>query len=286
MNDLIPNFFPTHSQALLLKTALLDGDKCIAAWEEFSASWKHEDYLDNSCFRLLPLVYRKLENLHYPDPRISLLKGIYKQAWVKNQQLFNGCQSVLQLFHEIGIETILLKGSAFTILYYKDGGTRPMSDIDVLIPERKSRLAIDILHEHGWKAENEDYLEYNLRYGKSMMFYDTEGYQFDLHWCPFFESHSEVVRHDFWDKATPVLFLKTKTLAFCAEDNLLHTIIHGMRCNPEPPVRWIADAMVLLSTVSDFEWDRFSAACQDLQGNTSGSGCYSSIGKGLWFGGS
>jgi hypothetical protein len=132
-----------------------------------------------------------------------------------------------------------------------------MSDIDVLIPEQTSRLAIEVLHEHGWKAESEEYLEYNMRYGKSMMFYNADGYQFDLHWYPFFESHSEVVRSDFWDKAVPLTFLNTETLSLCAEDNLLHTIIHGMRYNPEPPVRWIADAMVLLSAVSGFDWGRF-----------------------------
>ena len=37
-------------------------------------------------------------------------------------------------------------------------------------------------------------------------------------------------------------------------DMLFHVIVHGVKWNPEPPIRWIADAMTIIQS-SDFEID-------------------------------
>ena len=46
------------------------------------------------------------------------------------------------------------------------------------------------------------------------------------------------------------------TRALGPEDMLLHTVIHGMRFNQEPVVRWIPDALAILVSAGDaLDWD-------------------------------
>lgn len=251
--------YPTEQQELLLKAALLDGLEALPAWRTWAAEWDIEGYLDNGSFRLLPLLYRNLSRLKADDERMMMLKGIYRQAWYKNLKLFNDSKVFLQLFRDNGIPTLLLKGPSLTIRYYKDCGARPMSDIDVLIPRERAEAGIAVLQANGWKPEFEEYLEYNLRYGRSMMFFNSDGFEFDLHWYPFFESLVNGNGADFWGKAVPLDFNGFPALAFCPADDLLHTIIHGVKWNPEPPIRWVADAMAILRNDEHaIDWQRFS----------------------------
>ncbi len=250
--------YPSKEQELLLQAALSENGNSLSAWETWSRNWNIEDYLDHGSFRLLPLLYRNLARQNVEDHRMMMLKGVYKQAWYKNLSLFNDSKKFLHLFEKNNIPTILLKGTALTVLYYKDNGVRPMADIDVMIPEKFARRGIEILKANGWKAEFDEYIEYNLRHGRSMMFFNDDGFEFDLHWFPFFESLGEGSDADFWDHAVPVDFCGFQSQALCPADNLLHTIIHGVKWNPEPPIRWVADSMIILrSSDNKIDWERF-----------------------------
>ncbi len=251
--------WPDEHQEWLLKAALLNGDEARSAWKQWIESWNEEAFLDHGSFRLLPLLYRNLARLGVGDPRMMKLKGIYRHAWYKNVNLFHRSRQFLNLFHDDGIPTLLLKGPVLALQYYKDLGARPMADIDVLIPRNRATDGIALLHTAGWKADYEEYIEYNLRYGRSMMFYNEEGVEFDLHWYPFFESLGQGNDRDFWDHAIPLNFMEIQTHALGSADNLLHVILHGLKWNPEPPIRWIADALVMLrSEEYPIDWNRFA----------------------------
>jgi hypothetical protein len=251
--------YPTTHQELLLRAALLDGEDAVSAWVAWSAQWKLEDYLDNGSFRLLPLLYRNLARLKVEDERMLMLKGIYRQSWCKNMKLFNDSKAILRLFHAHGIPILLLKGPSLTIQYYKDFGARPMSDIDALVPREKAEDVITLLQNYGWKPEFEEYVGYNLRYGRSMMFSNSEGFELDLHWYPFFESMTNGSDADFWQNAVTIDFFGFPARTLCPADNLLHTIIHGVKWNPEPPIRWVPDAMAIMgSEGQSFDWHRFT----------------------------
>jgi hypothetical protein len=250
--------YPSDQQRLLLQAALLGREKGVQAWEHWRTGWNPEAHLDHGSFRTLPMLYRNLARMKVTDPELMRLKGIYRQSWVKNVSLFHETKALLLLLQQHHIPTMLLKGAALTTLYYKDSGTRPMADIDVMIPKDQARQCIDILHNAGWKAEFEAYLEYNLRYGRSMMFRKEDGIEADIHWFPLFESLGEGNSEDFWAHAVPISFSEIPVLALCAADNLLHVLIHGLKWNPEPPIRWVADAMMILqSTENPIDWSRF-----------------------------
>ncbi len=250
--------FPTYEQELLLTASLLDGDRAIKAFEEWLTLINLDDEIDHGSFRLLPLLYKNLSKQNYKGSRMNMLKGIYRMSWYKNQKLLYDSIKVFQLFHNANIKTLVLKGVPLILLAYKDFGVRPMFDIDILVPSQQAKQAIELFKNSGWKPEFDDYIEYNLKYGKSMNFSDDSGFECDLHWHPFFESHEQNSEFDFWDKAFLVDIIGTSTFSFCPADILLHTFIHGINWNKEPPIRWVADAFYLINAKDlEIDWNRF-----------------------------
>jgi len=194
--------WPDPRQLLLLKAALLTGDQAARAWEQWKASFRFEDPLDEGSFRILPLLYHNLRVLAPEDPLLPRLKGTWKQAWYRNQKLFHEGAAVLRKLHDQGIRTILLKGAALSLHFYDDIALRPMSDLDILVPASQARQAIAVLTLHGWTAEDPGGLEYNLRYGRSMGFRRPCSAELDLHWHPFFELPDEA-SEGLWEHAIP-----------------------------------------------------------------------------------
>ncbi|MCF8297441.1 MAG: nucleotidyltransferase family protein [Saprospiraceae bacterium] len=250
--------FPTYEQELLLTASLLDDGRAISAIDEWLTLIDLDGQLDSGSFRLLPLLFKNLLKHNYKGPRMNMLKGVYRLSWYKNQKLIYNSIKVLELFQKADIKTMILKGVALSSLVYKDIGVRPMFDLDILVPSHQATKAIELLKSNNWKPENDEYLEYNLRFGKGMGFKNDEDFDCDLHWHPFFEGHGKNSELDFWDNAIPLKIFDTSTLSFCYTDMLLHTFVHGIKWNKEPPIRWVADAFYLINA-TDFEidWERF-----------------------------
>lgn len=252
------NPFPSKEQETLLKAALMAGNEAGIAWEEWNSLVNFESYFDNGSFRLLPLVYKNLVFHKIQHKYISRLKNVYLQSWYKNQKLFYESGNILRQFEEKKIRTLVLKGIPLSILAYKDNGARPMADLDILVPFNQANEAIKFLKSGGWKPENDEFIEYNLKYGRSMMFRNQEGFELDLHWHPLFETRNNDDENDFWKRAIPLELAGFPTFSLCPSDMLLHVIVHGLRWNPEPPIRWVPDAMKLVSTCNDqLDWPYF-----------------------------
>lgn len=250
--------FPNASQELLLKSALMRKDIAIPAWREWRKTVDFELDVDHGSFRLLPLAYHNLSSFDYSDDLVAgRLKGIYRQSWIKNQQLFYKTANILTLLNNAGLPTVVLKGIALSELVYKNYGIRPMSDMDILVPFSEARHAIKILEEAGFAIESEHLLEHNLEYGRSIAFTDRDGTEIDLHWYAFVNSLGNVQMNDFWDDVIPVEVSGVKTHSLTHTDNLLHAIVHGIRKNPEPPIRWVADAMRIINSDDvQVDWKR------------------------------
>ena len=110
-----------------MQAALFQGERSIHAWHLWKKGTDIEtNTLDLSSFRLLPHVYRNLRDQGLSDPLIEKLKGIYRLHWYKNQRLFHHMTPVLKSFHAAGIKTMILKGAALSLQYYRDYGLRAM----------------------------------------------------------------------------------------------------------------------------------------------------------------
>jgi hypothetical protein len=251
----------TPHQELLLKAALLSGKNALDAWKKWQDKIDWEKHLDQGSFRLLPLLYTNMQKHGVDDPVMGKLKGVYRNAWSKNQTLFHEMAKVVKYLQNAGIKTILLKGAPLSLLYYKNNGSRPMADIDVLVPLKQARLACELLQNAGW-TPFPPVSEPDLIFGHAVQLKNSFGKEFDLHWHPF-NGCSEDYEKDFWNGAIPVKMANVISLAPNPTDMLFHVIIHGMAWNPVPSIRWIADAITLINS-KDFtiDWQRLICNAQ------------------------
>ncbi|MEX1018197.1 MAG: nucleotidyltransferase family protein, partial [Litorilinea sp.] len=229
-----------------------------------------EDLVDLGSFRLLPLVYHNLRQTIDADgqevPHLGRLRGIHRRTWVENQVRFRACVQILEDFEAAGIPTLLLKGAALVACHYSDFGVRPMSDFDVLVPKAQVQAAIDVLAARGWHPEDRglDRLTptyFSVRHSQG---FAGPGEQYlDLHWHVLNTSLDTAVDDQFWAGAVPAQIHQHTTRALNPTDQLLHVCVHGAAWSSTPPVRWAADAGVILQHhAPTIDWARLVRMAQ------------------------
>lgn len=248
--------WPTSGQALLLRAAVVPGPGALAAWDAWNVNHDLiETELDHGSFRLLALVYKNLLAQGADEPLMPRLKGIYRYWWCSNQRLFYRAAAVVRGLEQAGIPSVVLKGAAASIAYYHDTGVRPMGDIDLLVPLDQAAAAVAHLGRQGWRPTRPRVADL-IRYQHSVQMVHTTGEALDLHWHVLAECVHPSSDEGFWKRAVPIRILNAATLALGPTDSLLHAIVHGMRWNAEPTVRWVADAMAILHAAEDaIDWD-------------------------------
>ena len=249
--------FTNPSQELLIKACFAESPDFEAIYSKWKGQTDFEEDIEYGSFRLLPLLYKKLRDLKIEDELTPRLKGIYRKSWSQNHFLFRETGKVLNFLHQNNIETILIKGIPLSILSYRNYAVRPMADMDVMVHPEDAVKTFQLLLDKGWKSVDEVHDHYNLNHQKSITVIDEKKTELDLHWYPFDECYGLTVNTDFWDRAEEVVVSGAKTLAMCTADELLLSIVHGLMPNPVPPIRWIADAMTLISDKNrPVIWDR------------------------------
>ena len=250
--------WPTDQQELLLKAALLTGEESIHSWEKWIAS-VDIDSIDWGSQRLLPLLYKNLQSQGVSHKEFDKFKGVYRQAWYRNQMVLYDMAEVIGKLHQAGIRTLLLKGAAMIIIYYKDPGLRPMGDFDLLIPSRDLIQVINFINENEVMQPlfGADQLsDYHISNTKHYQYLSHAGVKVELHHHILFETNDPDADQDFWAGAMPIKIGDVPTLALHPADQLLHTCIHGLPWNITPPLRWVADSFWILQNTPMMDWDR------------------------------
>lgn len=246
--------FPTREQFLVLKAALGERAEALAAYAEWRRTLDVGADFDHEIFRLVPLLYDNLRRLGVEDDLTGRLKGTYRLSWVKAHRLAAETQPILDEMTGAGIRVMAVKGAPLGQLYYGNPALRPMGDFDFVVPAADAMRVVDFVAKRGylpWRPVTED----TLRYRHAMGFKRADGHEFDLHWHVLFDFCDDGADAWFWRGAEPFELLGHRIWAPDATRMLLHTIIHGIRWNPEPPVRWIADAVQILRQASErIDW--------------------------------
>lgn len=258
--------WPGGSNELLLKAALLQGEPALRAWEGWKRTVDLRDPLDPECYRMLPLVYRNLRTLGLADPWMGRLAGVYRREWYRNRLLLHAAAGALARLHAGGIETMVLKGAALLTAYYRDCGVRPMGDCDVLVPTAGRRGAIDVLVRSGWKPLYRDPARLTdavLDTRHSWGFVDARGLQLDLHWHALWLSCDPDADDDFWSRAEALTLEGVATRVLDPASLLLNVCVHGAEWEQAAPLRWIADAAIILrERGAQLDWDRGTAQAE------------------------
>lgn len=259
------NCWPTHEQELLLRASLLQGDGAIAAWHEWKSVTNIDD-LDPGSFRMLPQLYRNLREHGIKEPVMDRFKEVYRLTWSQNQLLFHHAATLLRSLHDADIRTMVLKGAALVLQYYRDYGLRPMVDFDILVPTEQAMVAMNVLVGRSWKPRwrsLEDFTETSFSVWHAEEFKDATGRAVDLHWHMLLECCYPGADDDFWQNAVPIAVSDVATCAPSPTDHLLHMCTHGAKYRPVPQFRWIADAMAILSAPeTEIDWARLVAQAE------------------------
>jgi hypothetical protein len=130
-----------------------------------------------------------------------------------------------------------------------------MSDLDVLVPTGEVQRAIAVLTGAGWRPYNPTSSDF-FRFRHALCLIDAEERELDLHWHCLFELSGPGDDDFLWSSARPLDFNGVATLAPDPTRHLILTILHGLRWNPAPPIRWIPDAVAILRHHADeVAWD-------------------------------
>ena len=248
---------PNIEQKLLLDCVFGPDDAALARFEDWVAVTDLKEETDWGVFRLLPLVYDRLRDLGVDHPLMGRLKGVYRRSFCENQANLRLAADVLSILQNGGLYPMLLKGAPFCIDYYRTVAVRPMRDVDLVLKPKDIPDAIRLLRADGWSplwtgwTGSWSPIAGDYEFCHSITLCDPDGNEMDLHWKCMEETRSDF----FWKDAEPIDVLGVPSLKQAPTALIVHTILHGMRSNVEPPVRWIADSLVLLGKrKDDIDW--------------------------------
>lgn len=247
--------WPTSAQQLLLKALLLHGTEAVGAWQQWTRAVELDD-LDAESIRLLPQLYRSLKREAVRDPTMRKLKGVYRHTWYGNHVRLRDAAVVIGELRRRGIDAMLLKGMALTLLHYRDVGLRPMDDVDILVRTRQWRPAVETLTGLGWRPR----VPVTPRHAEAshaMDFANAQDQRIDLHWHLLPDSCWPSADDEYWAHASATTLHGVPVSVLAATDQLFHACVHGVRWEPVPPVRWVADAAVILNDPAvEIDWNR------------------------------
>jgi hypothetical protein len=255
--------WPSAEQDLVLRAALLDGEAAVSAFRQWVGGIDLEGDFDLATFSLLPLLYDNLRKLGIKHPLMGRLKGAYRLAWYRNHKLFDDLRPTLASLAGAGVRTMLLKGAPLVFTVYGNHALRPMADIDVLVPIEDLPRAIVVLRGTGWKPFGPTSSDF-FRYRHALCLIDAAEREIDLHWHCLFELSGPGNDDFLWSTARPLNFNGIVTLAPDPTRHLIITILHGLRWNPAPPIRWIPDALALMRRAGgEMAWDELIGFARD-----------------------
>ena len=259
--------WPNPQQETVLQVVAGPPDRAAASFIAWAEALDLEGPFDYGVFRLLPLVFFRMHALGVKHPLMPRLRGIYRKSWYEMEVLTHRFAPVVAALQAGGIDTLLLKGAALQSGYYRNQAVRPMHDLDVLVHPRHRAAAVAVLEGLGW-ARDPTAKDWDFEYRHSMLFRGADNLQLDLHWHLMREACDAAATEAFWSRARPLAWCGLPALQLGATDMLLHTVIHGVRANQEPPLRWIADAITILgNTDQPVDWPLLLAQADHLRLN-------------------
>jgi len=259
--------WPSEEQALILAAGLLRDERAELSF----ALWKQrvdvEREFDWQMVRLLPMVYTNLSSRGVQDDLMSRLKGVYRRAWVENQQQLHRAAPAVIALCDAGIPVMLLKGAPMVLSYYGNHAHRPMSDLDVAVPAEQVLTAMQVLRDAGWRAgAMPDASDERLQWSHAMQFVHPDGGELDLHWRVMVETTTPRTLAPFWETQEPLQFAGRTVSMLAPTEMLFHTVLHGVRWNEATPIRWIADALQIIKVRGlDIDWDRLRWLATELR---------------------
>lgn len=255
--------WPTPLQEKLLQAALGSEAVALKAWQEWRKS-VDLDRLDRASERMLPLLESNLRRIGVQDPVLSRFSRIAREGWHHNQMILARGAQVLRALEAEGIPTLVFKGAGLVQRYYDDCALRPMNDFDVLVPTAQTMQAFRWALSQGWEFDTDEdpalLTETYLENVHGQGFRNAQGQSFDLHRHLLHHVGGPDADKPFWEASVPLQIHGVTSRTLCTTDHLLVALVHGVRWDDTSPLRWVADALVIIqSAPEDIDWHRLYA---------------------------
>ena len=255
-----PGRLPSDEQLLIIRAALLpgpEGQQARSAWLENAKI----ERLGKASRRLLPLLYDRFKTDGVNHSLLPMLKGVKRHTWYRNQLLFRCASEAIGTLAERGIESMVIKGAAIATTYYHDASLRPMEDADLLVRYEDAPAAVALLRKKGWAPLDQRacipaFFHKIYKYEHAMHLRHPSGQDLDLHWNLLPLCFGSEENEDFWAASRPALFNTRTVRTLDPADQLLHICVHGAAWDPLSPIRWIADAVVVIRATPNLNWER------------------------------
>lgn len=230
----------------------------LAPTNDARSAWQAAPRASADRGRLLPLVSKNLAAV--PSLRESAaLDAAYRDCWLNTSAQLAALADAIRALHAAGLPCLVLKGAALSLLVYRDPGLRPMSDVDLLVPEASTEEAWRALVEAGWVARREPE---SWRAGRqhAATLGHPRGSVLDLHRHAIYRDHAPGIDAGFWRRAVPLRVGDQQAFALSPADLLLHVFVHGQRWTPRASAYWVADAILILRRCEALDW---AALCEE-----------------------
>lgn len=273
-----PESFPDATEEAFLRLVLAPDAEFCARWD----AWRKVTVFDDIPFavlRALPMLHLRLAALSIEDGTITgRIRGVYRQAWFRNQLLLDRTAAIVADFAKAGIPVMLLKGVAMMTDVFPSAGARMTNDADLLVEERHVEAAVAGLRKAGWHqvglalSDGVEFAGAHTAVSHAATFEMPDRAKLDLHWQAFYnaaELHplrllllrkppaQTALTAAQWSRARSGHIKGVPVLLQSFEDMLLHTMVHGARANAHRPFRWVLDAAAIIGT-GQVDFGRFA----------------------------
>ncbi len=217
-------------------------------WEEFLIHTQHH--------RVYPLLYSKVKQLEHmiPDFVRQSLYSDYKHNIFQMLRLRAEMSGIHELFFEVQIQTLFLKGPILAEELYGDLSLRTCSDIDLLIPLNQLEYAESLLINLGY--EKDDYIEtvlndWRWRHHHVTYYHPIKKIKVEVHWRMHPGPGKEPTFDVLWERRRVDKITGTAVYYLGREDLFLFLTAHGAR-HGWSRLRWLTDMYYL--SEQDLDW--------------------------------
>lgn len=245
-------YLPPAEIGRLVRVALLDDDRARTAWRQGRTVYERSyGEVPPAARWLEPLLGARLESLAPGDALLPAFRARRDATAAANEHRFGHVAELIRILEASGIGVMLLKGAAL-ISSTRDASTRPMSDVDLLVPTADAGRAVEAALAAGWLARHTVTPAF-LEVKHAAHFADDDRCQLDLHWYAFEDCCYPGADDRLWERAERAGFQATNALRPGPSDALLHACVHGARWTRTPGVRWVTDAWSYIGR-PDLDW--------------------------------
>jgi len=244
-------FRPSAGHDVLLRIVAGRGDDAREALDFFCATFDPRQPVDGGTYRLLPMLFHRMREWEVDHALRPLLKGVYRRSFVANTRLIDGVAPVLTALADRGLAPVLLKGAALAAGgCYPTLATRPMDDVDVFVGRSARSAASAVLDELGW-------CKVSCFPGQHAGTFQAPSGEatIDIHWHALASVQTATSDQALMADVRPALGLGVAASVPDPTAQLIITLVHGAAPNAEPPVRWVADALLILAG-GGVDWGR------------------------------